>query len=176
MPGRGKGLRSRRTPDSPCENLTTSDRQWDLNNPSNWTVQKLRELDKQGIKTPSSLSKSAPTPDSFTKTYDLANWYEQRNASDVPLIPVSGTTQRTAAHLNFSYSPSTSALPFSHHTSAEMDSTEMELTFGCGSSPNIFDTVSQAVCYIAEKNYKVTCSLFKKDIAADENKNSEWKP
>ncbi|CAC5378567.1 unnamed protein product [Mytilus coruscus] len=59
MPGRGKGLRSRRTPDSPCENLTTSDRQWDLNNPSNWTVQKLRELDKQGIKTPSSLSKSA---------------------------------------------------------------------------------------------------------------------
>ncbi|CAC5391515.1 unnamed protein product [Mytilus coruscus] len=31
--------------------------------------------------------------------------------------------KRTAAHLNFSYSPSTSALPFSHHTSAEMDST-----------------------------------------------------
>ncbi|CAC5362368.1 unnamed protein product [Mytilus coruscus] len=70
-----------------------------------------------------SVSHIRPTPDSFTKTYDLANWYEQRNASDVPLIPVSGTTQRTAAHLNFSYSPSTSALPFSHHTSAEMDST-----------------------------------------------------
>ncbi|CAC5420502.1 unnamed protein product [Mytilus coruscus] len=70
-----------------------------------------------------SVSHIRPTPDSFTKTYDLANWYEQRNASDVPLIPVSGTTQRTAAHLNFSCSPSTSALPFSHHTSAEMDST-----------------------------------------------------
>ncbi|CAC5416657.1 unnamed protein product [Mytilus coruscus] len=70
-----------------------------------------------------SVSHIRPTPDSFTKTFDLANWYEQRNASDVPLIPVSGTTQRTAAHLNFSYSPSTSALPFSHHTSAEMDST-----------------------------------------------------
>ncbi|CAC5389657.1 unnamed protein product [Mytilus coruscus] len=70
-----------------------------------------------------SVSHIRPTPDSSTKTYDLANWYEQRNASDVPLIPVSGTTQRTAAHLNFSYSLSTIALPFSHHTSAEMDST-----------------------------------------------------
>ncbi|CAG2190912.1 unnamed protein product [Mytilus edulis] len=70
-----------------------------------------------------SVSHIRPSPDSFNKTYDLANWYEQRNASDVPLIPVSGTTQRTAAQHNFSFSPSTSALPFSHHTSAEMDST-----------------------------------------------------
>ncbi|VDI05554.1 Hypothetical predicted protein [Mytilus galloprovincialis] len=31
----------------------------------------------------------------------------------------------------------------------------VRLTFGCRSSPKIFDTVSQAVCYIAEKNYKV---------------------
>ncbi|VDH93639.1 Hypothetical predicted protein [Mytilus galloprovincialis] len=68
-----------------------------------------------------SVSHIRPSPDSLNKTYDLANWYEQRNASDVPLIPVSGTTQRTAAQHNFS--PSTSALPFSHHTSAEMDST-----------------------------------------------------
>jgi hypothetical protein len=29
------------------------------------------------------------------------------------------------------------------------------LTFGCRSSPNVFDTISQAVCYIAERNYKV---------------------
>ncbi|XP_063404691.1 uncharacterized protein LOC134688145 [Mytilus trossulus] len=64
-----------------------------------------------------------PSPDSFNKTYDLANWYEQRNASDVPLVPVPGTTQRTTAQHNFNFSPSTSALPFSHHTSAEMDST-----------------------------------------------------
>ncbi|CAC5405348.1 unnamed protein product [Mytilus coruscus] len=69
-----------------------------------------------------SASHIRPTTDSYTKTYDLANWYEQRNASDVPLIPVYGITQRTASHHNFSHSPSTSALPFSHHTSAEMDS------------------------------------------------------
>ena len=31
----------------------------------------------------------------------------------------------------------------------------VRLTFGCRSSPNIFDTISQAVCYIAERNYKV---------------------
>ena len=29
------------------------------------------------------------------------------------------------------------------------------LTFGCCSSPRLFDTISQAVCYIAERNYKV---------------------
>lgn len=45
-----------------------------------------------------SVSNIRPTPDSFTKTYDLANWNKQRNASDVPLIPVSGTTQRTDSH------------------------------------------------------------------------------
>ena len=31
----------------------------------------------------------------------------------------------------------------------------VRLTFECRSSPNIFDTISQAVCYIAERNYKV---------------------
>lgn len=31
----------------------------------------------------------------------------------------------------------------------------VRLTFGCRSSPKIFDTISQAVCYIAERNYKV---------------------
>ena len=31
----------------------------------------------------------------------------------------------------------------------------MRLTFGCRSSPIIFDTLSQAICYIATNNYKV---------------------
>ncbi|CAG2195331.1 unnamed protein product [Mytilus edulis] len=31
----------------------------------------------------------------------------------------------------------------------------VRLTFGCRSSPKIFDTVSQAICHIAEKNYKI---------------------
>lgn len=59
MSGRGKGVRSRRTRFSPYDNVSVSDRQWDLENPSNWTIHKLREeLNKKGIKTPSSLSKS----------------------------------------------------------------------------------------------------------------------
>ncbi|CAC5419421.1 unnamed protein product [Mytilus coruscus] len=57
--GRGKGVRSRRNRVSPYANIAISDRQWNLNNPSNWTIQKFREeLDKKGIKTPSSLPKS----------------------------------------------------------------------------------------------------------------------
>ncbi|VDI37445.1 Hypothetical predicted protein [Mytilus galloprovincialis] len=31
----------------------------------------------------------------------------------------------------------------------------VRLTFGCRSSPKIFDTISQAICHIAEKNYKI---------------------
>lgn len=31
------------------------------------------------------------------------------------------------------------------------------LTFGSRSSPKIFDTLSQAICWIAQNNYKVTC-------------------
>ena len=31
----------------------------------------------------------------------------------------------------------------------------VRLTFGCRFSPQIFDTVSQAICYIAETNYNV---------------------
>jgi len=31
----------------------------------------------------------------------------------------------------------------------------LRLTFGCRSSPKMFDTISQAVCYIVERNYKV---------------------
>ncbi|CAC5378900.1 unnamed protein product [Mytilus coruscus] len=61
MSGRGKGVRTRRNRVSPYANLAISDRQWDLNNPSNWpwTTQKFREeLDKKGIRTPSSLPKS----------------------------------------------------------------------------------------------------------------------
>lgn len=59
MSGRGKGVRSRRNRVSPYANIAISDRQWDLNNPSNWTIQKFREeMDKKGIKTPSSLPKS----------------------------------------------------------------------------------------------------------------------
>ncbi|XP_063425851.1 uncharacterized protein LOC134709631 [Mytilus trossulus] len=59
MSGRGKGVRTRRNRVTPYANSAISDRQWDLNNPSNWTSQKFREeLDKKGIKTPSSLPKS----------------------------------------------------------------------------------------------------------------------
>lgn len=48
MSGRGKGVRSRRNRVSPYANIAISDRQWDLNNPSNWTIQKFREeLDKK---------------------------------------------------------------------------------------------------------------------------------
>ena len=31
----------------------------------------------------------------------------------------------------------------------------VRLTFGCRSSPIIFDTLSQAICYIAQNYYKV---------------------
>lgn len=31
------------------------------------------------------------------------------------------------------------------------------LSFGCRSSPKIFDQVSQAICWIAENNYKIAC-------------------
>ncbi|VDI71790.1 Hypothetical predicted protein [Mytilus galloprovincialis] len=47
MSGRGKGVR-RKTRSSPYET------QWDSNNPSNWTINKLKEeLNKKGIRTPS---------------------------------------------------------------------------------------------------------------------------
>ncbi|CAG2229031.1 unnamed protein product [Mytilus edulis] len=55
MPGRGKGVRSKRTRASPYGNSSNTDRQWDLHNPSNWTVQTFRE---EGIQPPTSLSKS----------------------------------------------------------------------------------------------------------------------
>ncbi|VDI23781.1 Hypothetical predicted protein [Mytilus galloprovincialis] len=51
MSGRGKGVR-RKTRSSPYET------QWDSNNPSNWTINKLKEeLNKKGIRTPSGMSK-----------------------------------------------------------------------------------------------------------------------
>ncbi|XP_063447153.1 uncharacterized protein LOC134726671 [Mytilus trossulus] len=51
MSGRGKGVR-RKTRSSPYET------KWDSNNPSNWTINKLKEeLNKKGIRTPSGMSK-----------------------------------------------------------------------------------------------------------------------
>ncbi|CAC5377953.1 unnamed protein product [Mytilus coruscus] len=51
MSGRGKGVR-RKTKSSPYET------QWDSNNPSNWTINKLKEeLNKKGIRTPTGMSK-----------------------------------------------------------------------------------------------------------------------
>ncbi|CAG2220834.1 unnamed protein product [Mytilus edulis] len=51
MSGRGKGVR-RKTRSSPYET------QWDSNNPSNWTINKLKEeLNKKGIRTPTGMSK-----------------------------------------------------------------------------------------------------------------------
>ncbi|CAC5423085.1 unnamed protein product [Mytilus coruscus] len=51
MSGRGKGVR-RKTRSSPYET------QWDCNNPSNWTINKLKEeLNKKGIRTPTGMSK-----------------------------------------------------------------------------------------------------------------------
>ncbi|CAC5385186.1 unnamed protein product [Mytilus coruscus] len=51
MSGRGKGVR-RKTRSSSYET------QWDSNNPSNWTINKLKEeLNKKGIRTPTGMSK-----------------------------------------------------------------------------------------------------------------------
>ncbi|CAC5419423.1 unnamed protein product [Mytilus coruscus] len=61
MSGRGKGVRSRRNRVSPYANIAISDRQWDLNNPSNWTIQKFREeLDKKRHKDTNTSGISTP--------------------------------------------------------------------------------------------------------------------
>ncbi|VDI03019.1 Hypothetical predicted protein [Mytilus galloprovincialis] len=59
MSGRGKGVR-RKTRSSPYET------QWDSNNPSNWTINKLKEeLNKKGIRTPSGRDRE----------FNLQQWY-----------------------------------------------------------------------------------------------------
>ena len=59
MSGRGKGIRRKRTRTTPYDNMSNSGQQWDLDNPSNWTVHKLREeLSNRGIRTPNTLPKS----------------------------------------------------------------------------------------------------------------------
>ncbi|CAC5405045.1 unnamed protein product [Mytilus coruscus] len=87
MSGRGKGVQ-RKTRSSPYET------QWDSNNPSNWTINKLKEeLNKKGIRTPTGIEGVTPI-----ETQQTENFADNEINTDSPSESIVPITMAESVH------------------------------------------------------------------------------